>query len=117
MRFALRVDLVGSSVGRSRGRRTEDGTMSSSKTWYGVTPEIFTCVKTTSEHDHGTKYDPPDADQGTATTSIPAIGEIVLGFNRDSSGALTYTIQKKPFIVSESQIWNGINDSINGCRK
>ena len=91
--------------------------MSSSKTWYGVTPEIFTCVKTTSEHDHGTKYDPPDANQGTATTWVPAIGSIVLGFNLDSSGALTYTIEKKPWIVSESQIWNGINESINGCRK
>jgi len=42
--------------------------------------------------------------EGTATTSIPALGSIVLGFKLDSSGALTYTIQKKPFIVSESQI-------------
>jgi hypothetical protein len=95
--------------------------MSSSRTWSGVRPDIFACVKATSARDHRTKYQPSDAHQGTATTEITVfgktVGTIVLGFNLDSSDALTYTIQEKPSIVSESQIWNGINDTIDGCRK
>ncbi len=88
--------------------------MASSKSWNGITESIFSCVKTTSEKDHGTKYAPPNADTGTATTDT-AVGTVVLGFQL-SGGTLTYTIQKKPFIVPESTIWDGINDTINECR-
>jgi hypothetical protein len=89
--------------------------MSSSKTWNGVTESIFDCVKAESEREHGTKYDPPNGDQGTATTSTP-VGDVVLRFDLQPSGALTYTILKKPFLVSESQIWDGIADGLNACR-
>lgn len=88
--------------------------MSSSKSWNGVTNQIFSCVKQKSEKDHGTVYDPPDADSGKATTDTP-VGNVVLGFNLADS-TLTYTIEHKPFIVSDSQIWDGINDTINACR-
>jgi hypothetical protein len=89
--------------------------MSSSKTWNGVTESIFACVKAGSERDHGTKYDPANGDSGTATTSTP-VGDVVLAFDLQPSGALTYTIQKKPFLVSDSQIWDGVSESINSCR-
>jgi hypothetical protein len=88
--------------------------MSSSKAWNGVTESIFDCVKATSAKDHGTRYDPPSADRGTASTDTP-VGAVVLGFNL-SNGTLTYTIQKKPFLVSDSQIWDGIDHTINACR-
>lgn len=90
--------------------------MASSRTWNGVTQSIFDCVKTTSAEQHGTVYAPPDADEGTATTDTP-VGQVVVGFKLDTSAAtLTYTIQKKPFLVSDSQIFNGIDDTVNGCR-
>ena len=91
--------------------------MSSAKTWNGVTPEIFACVKAGSARDHGTQYEPPGADKGTATTQVRAVGTIVLGFELDPGGALTYTIQKKPLLVPESQIWKGIDSAISACRK
>jgi hypothetical protein len=90
--------------------------MSSSKTWNGVTESIFDCVKANSQRDHGTTYDPPDGDHGTSTTST-VVGDVVLTFDLQASGALTYTIDKKPMLVSESQIWDGISDSINACRR
>jgi len=88
--------------------------MSSSKTWNGVTESIFDCVKATSNSQHGTVYNPSDGDQGTATTSTP-VGDVVLSFNL-ANGSLTYTIQKKPLIVSDSQIWDGISETLNTCR-
>jgi hypothetical protein len=91
--------------------------MASTKTWNGITPELFACVKSRSDREHGTKYEPANANQGTATTSVRAVGTIVLGFDLQSGGALTYTIQKKPFVVPESRIWDGIDETIKGCRK
>jgi hypothetical protein len=88
----------------------------SSKTWNGVTPAMFACVKAGSARDHGTKYQPPDGDKGTATTDVTAVGTIVLGFELDPGGALTYTIQKKPMLVPESEIWSGIDSAIKGCK-
>lgn len=90
--------------------------MASTRTWDGVTPEIFACVKTASAHDHGTQYEPSGADKGTATTQVRFIGTIVLAFERTTSGAITYTIQKKPGLVTESQIWDGIDSAISHCR-
>ncbi|RFM33461.1 hypothetical protein [Chitinophaga silvisoli] len=53
--------------------------------------------------------------QATAITSAP-IGEIVLRFNFDPGQAtVVYTIEKKPFIVPDNQIWDGVQDSTNGC--
>lgn len=91
--------------------------MGSSRTFYNVSASIWECVKSTSNKEHGTVYNPPDANQGTATTSTP-IGDIVLSFNFDPGQAsVAYKIEKKPFIVSDNQIWDGIEDSINGCKK
>jgi hypothetical protein len=88
--------------------------MPSSKSWSGVTESIFACVKTTSQKQHGTVYEPPNADSGTATTKTP-VGTVKLSFVL-ANETLTYTIQSKPIIVSESQIWNGIDETIKGCR-
>jgi hypothetical protein len=89
--------------------------MGASKTFNNVGQGIWNCVKTTSNKEHGTDYEPPDANQGTATTNTP-VGAIVLGFNFDPSRqTVAYTIQKKPFVVSTDQIWNGIQGSINSC--
>lgn len=91
--------------------------MSDMKAFNGVTPAIFSCLKATSGQQHGTKYAPPDGNQGTATTET-SMYSVVLGFNFDpSSGVLTYTLIKKSWIVPINEVWNGIADTINSCRK
>ncbi|WP_120632683.1 hypothetical protein [Ruegeria sp. EL01] len=90
--------------------------MSASKTFHGVTNTIFECVKKTSKSEHGTVYQPAQGDSGTATTST-IVGDVVVGFDLDPKAeAIVYTIKKKPFIVSDDQIFNGISESINACR-
>jgi hypothetical protein len=89
--------------------------MAKTRSFGGVTQAIWECVKTTSYQQHGTKYVPPDGNQGTATTST-LIGDVVLNFDYDpTKDTVTYTIVKKPFLVSEHQIWNGIQETIDGC--
>ena len=89
--------------------------MSSSKVFYGVTPSVFACVKTTSQQQHGTVYDPPDGNQGTAITQT-STWTVKLAFNFDpGSDQITYTILYKTWIITDSEIWSGIGDTINGC--
>lgn len=91
--------------------------MAKTKTFNGVTPIVWECVKTTSLKEHGTIYAPPGATSGTATTST-IVGDVVLNFDYESSkSSVTYTIVKKPFIVGEGTIWDGIQDTIDGCSK
>jgi len=87
----------------------------SSKSYNDITSAIFSCVKATSEKEHGTVYDPPDANQGTATTDT-AVGKVVVRFDLNpATEVLSYSITSKPFIVPASTIWNGITNTINGC--
>ena len=88
--------------------------MGDSKSWSTVTESIFDCVKATSQKAHGTVYDPADGDTGTATTVVTAVGKIVLQFTL-ANGTLTYTILSKPWIVTEDEIWTGIDTSVTGC--
>ncbi|RAR57633.1 hypothetical protein C7401_115191 [Paraburkholderia unamae] len=90
--------------------------MSDSKTYNGVTPEIFSCLKTKSKRDHGTIYDPAEGNTGTASTS--GVGWAVkLQFNfNPEGGQLQYTVLEKSWIVPVGEIWSGISDTINSCR-
>ena len=91
--------------------------MSDCKTFHGVNQTIFDCVKKTSSAEHNTVYDPPTGNQGTATTDTP-VGKVVVSFDLNTSTeAIQYCIVSKPWIVSASQIFDGIADSINSCRK
>lgn len=91
--------------------------MSDMKVFHGVTPAIFDCVKATSAQQHGTKYIPPNGNQGTSNTTT-ATYFVNLGFNFDpNSGDLTYTLIDKSWIVPISAVWSGIGDTINSCRK
>jgi hypothetical protein len=90
--------------------------MATTNIYSGVSTAIWDCVKTTSFNDHGTVYAPAGANKGTATTDVPLVGTIVLDFDYNASNdTVTYTIVKKPFLVSASQIWHGIQDTIDGC--
>lgn len=90
--------------------------MSDCKTFHGVSQQIFDCVKKTSSAQHGTKYEPPNGDKGTATTDT-VVGKVVVSFDLNSGAeSIKYCIVSKPWIVSASQIFDGIADSINACR-
>ena len=87
------------------------------KVYHGVTQAIFDCVKATSYHQHGTVYTPADGNNGTSQTSGPGWSvDMSFDFN-SASGDLTYTLTHKTWIVPESSIWDGIEATINGCRK
>ena len=89
--------------------------MAKKRSFGNVTPAIWECVKTTSYKEHGTVYAPPGATKGTATTST-FVGEVVLDFDyEESKDTVSYTIVKKPFVVSDDQIWNGIQETIDHC--
>jgi hypothetical protein len=88
----------------------------SSKTFQGVNQDCWNCVQQSSIKQHGTVYDPPPpATQGVSTTSTP-VGDVKLSFNYQSAQqSVSYAILSKPFIVTESEIWNGIESSIKSC--
>lgn len=90
--------------------------MAKTRTFGGVTADVWECVKQTSEKENGTVYNPPDADSGIASTKTQ-VGEVVLEFNFDESrDSVTYTINKKPLLAPESAIWNGIQETIDHCQ-
>jgi hypothetical protein len=90
--------------------------MAKTRSFAGVTQAVWECVKTTSYQQHATKYVPPDGNQGTATTST-IVGDVVLNFDYDpTKDTVTYTIVKKPFLVTDDKIWNGIQETIDGCQ-
>lgn len=83
------------------------------KSFTGVTAAMWDRMKAQSTTEHGTVYDPPGHEQGTATTKTP-VGDVVLRFAFDAAkSTVTYTIDKKPFIVTEGQIWSGVQGSID----
>ena len=87
----------------------------SSKTFSQITPDVWACIKAASIKEHSTVYDPPTTDEGTATTDT-IVGKVVLQFVFDSDAeTLTYTIQSKPFLVPEGQLWSGVEASVQAC--
>ena len=91
--------------------------MSDCKTFNSVTAEIFDCVKKASGVEHGTVYDPPSGNSGTATTETK-VGKVVLSFELNpGNGTVTYCIVSKPWVVPSSAVFNGISDSIDACGK
>ena len=83
------------------------------KTFAGITPAPWERIKAESASEHGTVYDPPQGAKGTATTKTP-VGELVLRFEYDAARqTVTYSIDKKPFIVAEGTIWSGVQGAID----
>ncbi|WP_164745186.1 hypothetical protein [Stenotrophomonas indicatrix] len=92
--------------------------MTDCRTFNEVTEAIFSCVKKKSFEEHGTVYEPANANQGKATTKVPVVGTVVVSFSFDpTAGTIVYCIISKPWIVSASQVFDGIGDTINSCRK
>ena len=94
--------------------------MPKERSFAGVDEEIWDCLRETTTQEHGTVYSfdtAGDPTAGTATTKVAVIGDIVLRFQLDTvKDTLNYTIQQKPLIVRDDQIWGGIQESIDHCR-
>ena len=92
--------------------------MSDTMTFDDVDEALFEKIKTASTKAHGTVYYPDVGDKGTATTAIPVLGKVVLGFDLDAqSKSLTYTVLSKPGVVSLRDLRNGIDATIKACRQ
>ena len=96
--------------------------MPSTKTFKGITPTIWKCIKETSMKEHGSVFSPPDANTGTATTVVKTLGltfTVVLSFNYDvKKEQVIYIINERPrLVVSEEDIWDGIQRTIDVCKK
>lgn len=89
-----------------------------SKTFSGVTPAVFECVKATSKKEHNTDYISANGNKGEAVTKVSLIGTVTLGFNLDpAASAIKYTIKSKPNIVGASKIWDGTQETIDRCKQ
>jgi hypothetical protein len=85
------------------------------RTFAGLTPEIFECLKSRSEARDGTVYEPRDADAGRATTSS-LLWQVVIDYVfTPATGELQYTLVSKTRIIPIDAIWNGIDNLIAAC--
>jgi hypothetical protein len=96
--------------------------MSGTKTFSGITPAIWNCIKSTGIKEYGTVFSPADAPAGTATTTVKTLGIsfiIILKFDYNAAKEqVTYTIKDRPlFVVSDNDVWNGLQNTIDGCKK
>lgn len=88
-----------------------------SKTFSGITPAVFECVKATSKKEHNTDYIAADGNKGEAVTKVFLIGTVTLDFDLDpATSTIKYTIKSKPNIVGASKIWDGIQETIDRCK-
>jgi hypothetical protein len=86
-----------------------------SRTFPGVTPAVFECMRSKSEARDGTVYEPRDANRGTATTSSP-LWSIVIDFVFEpATGDLHYTVVRKTFLIPVQAVWDGIVNLIAEC--
>jgi hypothetical protein len=73
-----------------------------------VTLDVFRRLRSLSESSYGSRFDPPDSNDGTVTTDT-AVGRVVLAFSFDADeNELTYSVRQKPPMVPEFMIWDGI---------
>ncbi len=90
--------------------------MAETRTFNGVTAEIWEKVKDVGRSRYGTVFDPPQGDSGTATTTTP-VGTVVLGFDFDRQATrITYTLRNKPLFLPSGTLWTGLAETIVRCR-
>ena len=86
------------------------------KTFLDVTPEIAECARQTSELDYDLVFEPAGEDNGTVITET-LIGKVVLDYDYDTTAeTMHYCIVGKPWIVTTNQVFDGIEDTFEGCR-
>ncbi|HRW61698.1 MAG TPA: hypothetical protein P5340_13720 [Defluviicoccus sp.] len=90
--------------------------MAETRTFTGITPDVWERLKAYGRDAHGTQFEPEDAPSGVATTRTP-VGEIAIRYDYDEAASrLCYTLERKPFFVMGWQIWGGIEATLDRCR-
>lgn len=93
------------------------GPMTDCKLFSSIDEAMLTCIKETSQTKHGTVFDPPVGNKGTATTDT-TVGKVVVSFVLDtSSQVLQFCIISKPWIISASQVFDSLAGVISECQK
>lgn len=91
--------------------------MPDSRTFDGVSAEVWEKVKAIAHDRYGTVFDPAAGECGTATTATP-VGDVIVDFERDpTADQMTYTLRHKPFFIMSGQIWSGLAETIDRCRQ
>lgn len=91
--------------------------MVATKTFHDVSPRAWERMQDIGRVQHGTVFETVDGLTGTATTNSP-VGTIVLAYAFDPDiQTVTYTIQRKPMLIGEFLIWNGIDATLGHCRR
>ena len=86
------------------------------KTFPDVTPAIAECARQTSELDYDLVFKPAGDDKGTVITET-LIGKVVLDYDYDTGAeTMHYCIVGKPWIVTTNQVFDGIEETFEGCR-
>lgn len=90
--------------------------MAREQTFSGVNASLWQHLKAQSTEEFGTVYEPPDANQGVATTRTP-IGEVVLAFDfQPETETLTYRIEKKPVFLTAKLLFDGTQERIDALK-
>jgi hypothetical protein len=118
MAGSLHLCLIGLSLLFHLNTQSRSGT----KTFNEISPAIWQCIKTTGTKEYATVFAPPEADSGTATTVVKTLGitfTIILNFDYNAAKEqVTYVIKDRPsFVVGDNDVWNGIQKTIDGCKK
>ena len=90
--------------------------MPSSKSFEGVSPECWKCMQEAQTTKYKTVFTPPPpATEGTSVSATP-VGEIRMEFAYDESAqTASYTLNHKPFVIPEGQLWDGIAKLVKEC--
>jgi hypothetical protein len=90
--------------------------MARTRSYEGISAKVWERLKARTINEHGTRYEPPNANVGLSRTGT-VLGPLVLAFEfQPAIQHLTYTIREKPLLVSEGAIWSGIGNAIERCR-
>jgi hypothetical protein len=86
-------------------------------TFADVDAQTWAKLKELGARKHGTVYTERSATEGVATTRTP-IGTIELSYRFDPDGnVITYTIGRKPMLISSGVIWDGIAQTLAAMRE
>ena len=90
--------------------------MAKEQTFNGVTQDVWQHLKAQSAAEFGTVYEPPNANQGVATTRTP-VGDVVLAFDfHPDTETLTYRIEKKPIILTSKVLFDRTQERIDALK-
>ena len=85
------------------------------RTFTGITPEIYECTKRVGEARHGTVYQPRYGNHGVSTASS-FLWTIAIAYTFvPETGELHHEILQRSWIIPVEAVWHGITEQILEC--